>query len=52
MALNNFINKYRVYVQNIDNFIADTAKRTDKTILFGESKLNNSSNLLLSDVFP
>ena len=30
MALNNFINKYGLYVQHIDNVTVDTTKRTQK----------------------
>ena len=50
-ALQNYIDKFGLYVSDIENVIADTSKKTDKAPLQGKLKLlTKSSTFLLSCV--
>ena len=50
-ALQNYIDKFGLYVSHIENIIADTSKKTDKATLQGKLKLlTKTSTFLLSCV--
>ena len=46
-----FVNKFRVYIQRIENAISDTSKHCDKAMLEGKRRQMVEAEVLLKCIF-